>query len=240
MGQMEQLENHSGSNHIIAIHHPDPHERDLLAAMVARMGHRVLLLGDPAATGQLRQWIDNRFDLLLINPFLGWADPAMLIRLARSIAGSRAILALTPDTAVAQRLVALGNGADDALALAGNELEVAVRAAGLLRRGRIAAGMIECADLAIDLIDRRVSREGRAIRLPLREFDLLANLARTPDRAVPSATLLRAVWRIDFDPGTNRVAVHVSRLRSRIDRGYSWPMLQTVKGEGYLLRSART
>ncbi|MCX5511795.1 helix-turn-helix domain-containing protein, partial [Pseudomonas sp. BJa3] len=63
------------------------------------------------------------------------------------------------------------------------------------------------------------------------------NLARVPDRPVSRAALLRAVWRIDFDPGTNRVEVHMSRLRAKVDRGFDWPMLSTVKGLGYALRS---
>src|SRR3546814_1558509 len=75
------------------------------------------------------------------------------------------------------------------------------------------------------------------MRLPLREFDLLANLARVPDRPLSRDALLRAVWRIDFDPGTNRVEVHMSRLRAKVDRGFDWPMLHTVKGRGYALRS---
>ena len=91
--------------------------------------------------------------------------------------------------------------------------------------------------MRIDLIDRRVERAGRLIRLPLREFDLLANLARVPDRPLSRGALLRAVWRLDFDPGTNRVEVHMSRLRAKVDRGFDWPMLRTVKGMGYALRS---
>src|SRR3546814_13241889 len=75
------------------------------------------------------------------------------------------------------------------------------------------------------------------MRLPLREFDLLANLARVPDRPLSRDALLRAVWRIDFDPGTNRVEVHMSRLRAKVDRRFDWPMLPTVEGHGYALRS---
>ncbi|NJS14588.1 MAG: winged helix-turn-helix transcriptional regulator, partial [Sphingopyxis sp.] len=93
--------------------------------------------------------------------------------------------------------------------------------------------------LAIDLIDRRVTRLDRPIRLPLREYDLLTQLARVPDRIVARDALWRAVWKIDFDPGTNRIEVHMSRLRARIDRGFGWPMLFTVRGYGYGLRSAR-
>ncbi|MCW5647989.1 MAG: winged helix-turn-helix transcriptional regulator, partial [Sphingopyxis sp.] len=108
-----------------------------------------------------------------------------------------------------------------------------------LRRHHIAAGQLGAGDLRIDLIDRRVERAGRLIHLPLREFDLLANLARVPGQPMSRDTLLKAVWRIDFDPGTNRVEVHMSRLRARVDRGFDWPMLHTVKGQGYALRVRR-
>jgi two-component system OmpR family response regulator len=86
------------------------------------------------------------------------------------------------------------------------------------------------------LIDRRVERAGRLIRPPLREFDVLANLARVCDRPMSRATLLPAVWRLDFDPGTNGVEVDMSRLRAKADRGFAWPMLRTVKGQGHALR----
>jgi two-component system OmpR family response regulator len=136
-------------------------------------------------------------------------------------------------------MMALTAGADDAVGWADDPAEVVARIAGLLRRSRMAAGQLGTDELRIDLIDRRVERAGRLIRLPLREFDLLANLARVPDRPVSREALLRAVWRIDFDPGTNRVEVHMSRLRAKVDRGFAWPMLHTVKGCGYALRSRR-
>lgn len=136
-------------------------------------------------------------------------------------------------------MAALRGGADDAVGWTGNLPEVLARIAGLVRRSRLAAGQLGCDELQIDLIDRRVERAGRLIRLPLREFDLLANLARVPDRPLSRAALLKAVWRIDFDPGTNRVEVHMSRLRAKIDRNFAWPMLTTVKGRGYALRSRR-
>ncbi|MBL8651088.1 MAG: response regulator transcription factor [Sphingopyxis sp.] len=134
-------------------------------------------------------------------------------------------------------MLALGAGADDAVGWAGDPAEVVARIAGLLRRSRMAAGRLGEGELRIDLIDRRVERAGRLIPMPLREFDLLANLARVPDRPVSRSALLKAVWRIDFDPGTNRVEVHMSRLRAKVDRGFGWPMLCTVKGCGYALRS---
>lgn len=220
---------------LVAIYHP-------LTACAARLreateaaGCAVQML--PAQATGLRHWIDSCFDLLLVNPFLDWQEPFDLVRLARSIAGRRPLLAVSDRDSLADRMTALGAGADDAVGLTGNLPEVMARIASLLRRSRIAAGQLGDGELRIDLIDRRVERAGRLIRLPLREFDLLTNLARVPDRPISRAALLQAVWRLDFDPGTNRVEVHISRLRAKIDRGFGWPMLWTVKGEGYALRS---
>lgn len=100
-----------------------------------------------------------------------------------------------------------------------------------------AAGRLACDELELDLIRRAVRRGDRAIALPAREFALLAELARTPDEVVPRDHLFRSVWRLDFDPGTNRIEVHMSRLRGRIDHGESFAMLRTVKGHGYALVS---
>lgn len=146
---------------------------------------------------------------------------------------------MTDRDSPAARLTALSGGADDALGWRGNLPEVTARIAALLRRSQLAAGQLGAGDLRIDLIDRRVERAGQLIRMPQREFDLLAHLARVPGRPMSRAALLKAVWRIDFDPGTNRVEVHVARLRAKIDRGFDWPMLHTIKGEGYALRPHR-
>ena len=90
-------------------------------------------------------------------------------------------------------------------------------------------------DLMIRLVDRRVERNGHAIVLLAREYELLLHLARRPGQAVSRKDLLRAVWRLDFDPGTNSVEVHMSRLRAKLDRGFAITMLRTIKGRGYAL-----
>ena len=207
----------------------------MLRATIEAAGCRVQML-PPQANG-LRGWVESCFDLLLVNPFLDWQEPFECVRVARSIAGRRPLIVVSDRDSLDDRMAALGAGADDAVGWTDNLPEVAARVAGLLRRSRIAAGQLGGGELRIDLIDRRVERAGRMIRLPLREFDLLANLARVPDSPVSRDALLRAVWRIDFDPGTNRVEVHMSRLRAKVDRGFAWPMLRTVKGVGYALRS---
>lgn len=220
---------------LVALFHPDTARAARLATAIVAEGWRVERLVPPAAG--LRPWLDSCFDLLVLNPFLGWQEPAEFIRLARSIAGSRPMLVLSDRDSVADRLLALRGGADDAVGWTANLPEVLARIVSLLRRARLTAGQIGAGELRIDLIDRRVERAGRLIRLPLREFDLLANLARVPDRPISRAALLQAVWRLDFDPGTNRVEVHMSRLRAKVDRDFPWPMLRTVKGQGYALSS---
>ncbi len=135
------------------------------------------------------------------------------------------------------RVLALDNGADDAVHMACHGVEFIARISALMRRHNMVSGILRCDDLSIDPHERHVSRNGQYIALPTREYELLFALASTPNRPVSHDSLLRALWRINFDPGTNRVAVHMSRLRSRIDHGYAWPLLHTVKGIGYCLRT---
>lgn len=220
---------------LVAIYHPLVARAEDLRAAIEAAGFMAQIL--PSHMNALGPWIDSCFDLLLINPFLGWHDPVEFVRLARSVAGRRPLIALSDRDSLADRIAALDAGADDAIGWTHNLPELLVRIANLLRRSRIDAGQLGEGELRIDLVDRRVERAGQLIRLPLREFDLLANLARFPDRPLSRAALLRAVWRIDFDPGTNRVEVHMSRLRAKLDRGFAWPMLRTIKGQGYALRS---
>ena len=89
--------------------------------------------------------------------------------------------------------------------------------------------------LRIDPVERRVERDGRAVPLLPREYALLLHLARSAGRCVGRDELLAAVWGLRFDPGTNVVEVHVSRLRAKLDRGFGVPMLVTDKGRGYRL-----
>lgn len=220
----------------IAIFQPAIDACDRLHSAFSGQGWRWLTL--PAPVTGMRAWLERQFDALLVAPFSGWEEPAHLIGLARAIAGARPLVVLTADASVDQRLVALHAGADDALWYNADPRELLARIGGLLRRQRLASGWLECAELRIDLIDRRVTRLDRAIALPLREFDLLSRLARVPDRIVAREALWRAVWKIDFDPGTNRIEVHMSRLRAKVDRGFAWPMLITERGHGYGLRSS--
>lgn len=132
----------------------------------------------------------------------------------------------------AERARALEGGAHDVVGPWMHEAETVAR---IIRLADVRQPQLALGDLLIHLMDRRVMRAGRPVSLLAREYALLLYLARRPGEAVSRAELLRAVWRLDFDPGTNSVEVHISRLRAKLDRGFAWPMLRTVKGLGYML-----
>lgn len=130
---------------------------------------------------------------------------------------------------------ALDAGADDAVLRTAGVEEIAARIAARLR---LAAPPLGIGELLIDRIARKVTRAGRAIGLMPREYALLLHLAHRAGEAVPRSELLEAVWGLRFDPGTNVVAVHMSRLRAKLDRDFAAPMLTTEKGIGYRLAAA--
>lgn len=222
----------------LALFEPDSARAAALVRALKGMPLQLVALGDPALS--VRDWLAEAWDVALVNAFASSCPPHDLVALGRRLAATRPLLVLTQDDVSGQRTLVLSAGADDAMAhMAVNDApdELAARVAALLRRRAIAEGRLACDDLEVDLIRRSVCRGHRAIAMPAREFDLLAQLARTPDQVVPRDHLFRSVWRLDFDPGTNRIEVHMSRLRGRVDQGESFPMLRTVKGHGYALVS---
>jgi two-component system OmpR family response regulator len=135
----------------------------------------------------------------------------------------------------AEVTAALDSGAADAVLRTAAPDEIAARIAARLRAG---APPIGIGDLLIDRLTRTVTRAGRRLRLLPREYALLVHLAQHAGRPVPRAVLLQTVWGLSFDPGTNVVEVHVSRLRAKLDRGFAGVMLHTEKGVGYRLAAA--
>lgn len=219
----------------LALFEPEPGDAARIACLLRGNGLTPLLMPDPAIT--LRPWSDQPFDLVVANLFRSRATPDQLCDLLRGLNGERPLLALTSHDLPDQRALAIQSGADDAIAVTGDAGELMARVGALLRRRAQSPGLLACDELTIDLIGREVMRGQQLIAMPLREFDLLTRLARSADRVVTRHDLLRAVWRLDFDPGTNRIEVHMSRLRQRIDAGFGHAMLRTVKGSGYALVS---
>ena len=136
------------------------------------------------------------------------------------------------------RVKGLTGGSDDYLAKPFAFAELLARIRLLIRRGKVSAAVqtvLTCDDLEMDLLARRVRRAGRTIELQPREFRLLEFMLRHAEQVVTRTMLLEGVWDYHFDPGTNVIDVHLSRLRKKVDEGFARPLLHTVRGAGYRL-----
>jgi len=129
-------------------------------------------------------------------------------------------------------------GGDDYLVKPFAMPELAARISALGRRGRLSVQdtVLRVADLEMDLVKRTVLRKGQRVELQPREFQLLEYLVRHAGQVVTRTMLLENVWDFHFDPQTNIVETHISRLRSKVDRDFSDPLIHTVRGTGYVLR----
>lgn len=169
---------------------------------------------------------------------IGWSpdegDPHSRIAAARAGGWRGALMLVLAHGCGASVAHALDAGADDAVLLPASAGEIAARIAARLRPPSLTLGPLQ-----IDTVERRVTRSGTPITLLPREYALLLHLARAAGRCVSRAELLTQVWGLRFDPGTNLIEVHVSRLRAKLDRGYPQPLLVTEKGLGYALRIER-
>ena len=167
---------------------------------------------------------------------LGWSpddgDPHARIADARAQGWRGALMLVLAQGCGANVEHALDAGADDAVQLPASAGEIAARIAARLRPASLRIGPLE-----IDTVERRVVRAGTPIPLLPREYALLLHLARAAGRCVGRAELLACVWGLRFDPGTNVIEVHVSRLRAKLDRGHAQPLIVTEKGLGYRLRA---
>ena len=215
-------------------------DEPLIAEFVAKglreAGHAV----DHAATGPdgLHLARTERYDALVLDRMLPGMDGLDLLKTLRASGQRTPALILSSLGDVEQRVQGLRGGADDYLAKPFAFAELSARLDGLLRRQDSGPGeqtRLRVADLEMDLLKRNVKRGGQAIDLQPREFRLLEYLMRHADQVVTRTMLLEAVWDYHFDPQTNVIDVHVSRLRQKIDKDRGPALLHTVRGAGYLL-----
>lgn len=181
----------------------------------------------------------GNFDLIVLDRMLPLVDGLTIVRTLRASDNRIPIVVLSALGETDHRVAGLKAGADDYLVkpFAFSELEARVDA--LLRRV-IPEGpeiSLHVGDLEMNLITRGVSRNGKSIDLQPREFRLLEYLMRHAGQVVTRTMLLEQVWDYHFDPQTNVIDVHVSRLRSKIDKGFGLQLLHTVRGAGYKLAS---
>ncbi|HUK57733.1 MAG TPA: response regulator transcription factor [Stellaceae bacterium] len=197
-------------------------------------GHRVDLAGD--GRQGLAAARADRFDAMVIDRMLPELDGLSIIAALRAAHDATPVLVLSALGDVEDRVVGLRAGCDDYLPKPFAFSELLARLEALTRRGN-AETRLRVADLEIDLIARTVMRADRPIDLLPREFRLLEYLMRNAGHIVTRTMLLEKVWDHHFDPQTNVIDVHVSRLRQKIDKGFEHPLLHTVRGAGYSLRS---
>src|SRR5436190_2991444 len=179
------------------------------------------------------------YDVMIVDRNLPKMDGLSLVKAARGSGTRTPVLFLTSMGGVDDMVAGLEAGADDYLVKPFAFAELLARVSALARRPPlVAATSLRVGDLEVDLLARTVTRAGKRIELLAQEFKILEYLMRHAGEIVTRTMLLEKVWDFHFDPKTNIVETHISRLRSKIDRGFDKPLLHTVRGAGYVIRPA--
>jgi two-component system OmpR family response regulator len=177
--------------------------------------------------------------LLIVDRMLPSLDGLSLVKRLRDEGFASPVLFLTTMSDLNARVEGLNAGADDYLTKPFAISELVARINAVSRRashGAAVPARLRVGRLEINPLNRTASREGKPIDLQLQEFRLLEYLMQNAGRIVTRGMLLEHVWDLNFDPRSNIVEAHISRLRAKIDRGFSTGMIQTVRGEGYVVR----
>lgn len=198
-------------------------------------GHTV----DHAADGREGMYLalETRYDAAIIDRMLPAADGLSIVRAMRASNNDTPVLILSALGEVDDRVEGLRAGGDDYLIKPFAFAELLARLDALTRRrdADSPATTLSVGDLEMNLLSRTVKRGGKIINLQPREFRLLEYLMRHADQVVTRTMLLEGVWDYHFDPQTNVIDVHISRLRGKIDRDFDKPLIHTVRGAGYML-----
>jgi len=180
------------------------------------------------------------WDVMIVDRMLpNEQDGLEIIKGVRLAAVQTPVLVLSALASLDDRVRGLREGGDDYLTKPFALPELLARLEALIRRANpsssatIDSRQLKLADLTLDLLSRKAERAGQPITLQPREFKLLEYLVRNQGQVVTRTMLLESVWNFHFDPGTNVIDVQISRLRNKIDKGHSAPLLHTVRGVGY-------
>lgn len=214
----------------------DPVAREYLCKALKESGHVVDAVDD--GMQGLQRATSEPFDVLIIDRMLPSLDGLTVIETLRKSGNDTPVLIVSALGEVDERVRGLRSGGDDYLIkpYAFAELLARVEVLAGRRSGDGPVTRLEVADLELDLLSRSVKRAGESIELQAREFKLLEYLMRHAGQVVTRTMLLEAVWDFHFDPRTNVIDVHISRLRRKIDKGFGAALIHTVRGAGYSLR----
>ena len=216
----------------------DKDMRDHVARLLRAAGHVV----DDCATGRDAIFLatSNDYSVLILDRLVPDLDGLGALKAIRAAGVQTPALFLTALQSIGDRVEGLDAGADDYLVKPFAGAEMLARVAALGRRSPTADTVTRLivADLEIDIHKRTVTRAGRPIDLQQQEYKLLEYLMRHAGEIVTRTMLLENIWSFHFDPGTNLIESHISRLRAKIDRGHDRGLIQTVRGAGYRISDA--
>ena len=213
---------------------------DYVAKGLSEQGHNV----ETAYDGKDGLFLatTESFDVLVVDRMLPKLDGLTIIKTLRGANDKVPVLILSALGEVDDRVIGLKAGGDDYLVKPFAFSELLARLDALKRRYEAEAEQpmtkLTLADLEMDLLSRKVTRGGQKIDLQSREFKLLEYLVRHQCQVVTRTMLLENVWNYHFDPQTNVIDVHISRLRSKIDKEFETPLIHTVRGAGYIVEVA--
>jgi len=215
----------------------DPEVAAYLVKGLKEQGHNV----DKASDGKNGLFLANTedYDAMIIDRMLPALDGLTIVKSVRAAGKTTPMLILSALGDVDDRVEGLRAGGDDYLTKPFAFSELLARLDALLRRTRqspAAETTLRVADLELDQLTRIVKRGGEITDLQPREYRLLEYLMHNAGRVVTRTMLLERVWDYHFDPQTNVIDVHISRLRGKIDKGFDKPLLHTVRGAGYIIR----
>jgi two-component system OmpR family response regulator len=201
-------------------------------------GHSVDLIAS-GADGLVQATIGS-YDVMVVDRMLPGLDGMTLVKTLRATKNATPVLLLTAMGGVDDRIEGLHAGADDYLVKPFSFGELSARIAAIGRRPKIQDDPVTLtvADLEMNLLNRKVTRAGQTIELLPREFALLEQLMRRKGRVQTRTMLMESVWDIHYDPLTNVVDTHISRLRAKIDKPFRSDLIETVRGAGYRINAA--
>ena len=213
---------------------------DQLASYLKKALAEVGMVVDRVADGRDGLFLaaGEHYDVMIIDRMLPSLDGLSIVRTLRTSGKQTPVLILSALGEVDDRVQGLRAGGDDYLIKPFSFAELHARLGALLRRGSTETPKteLELCDLKIDLLSRQVTRTGKTIELQPLEYRLLEYLMQHAGQVVTRTMLLENVWDYHFDPQTNVIDVHISRLRGKIDRDFNPALLHTVRGTGYILR----
>lgn len=205
----------------------------------SELGHQAVVCHDGA--DGLSRAVEEYWDVIILDRVLPDQDGLSIVSTLREFGKKTPVLILSALATLDERVKGLKAGADDYLAKPFALSELMARAEALVRRSRVIQdghGLTE-GDLTLDLITRQARRAGEVITLQPREFRLLAFFMMHAGRLVTRSMLLESVWDYKFDPQTNVVDVLVSRLRTKVDAHFAYPLIHTVRGSGYVFSASK-